>query len=69
MLKDLNLPLHGVVLDPLMEDYHGPLINCDSSFAFDETSPFPASSFSTTFTIEYQLFISSKTTFLFPSNF
>jgi len=69
MLKDLNLPFHGVVLGPLMEDYHGPLINCDSSFAFDETSPFLASSFSTTFTSEYQLLVSSKTTFLFTGNF
>jgi hypothetical protein len=40
MLEDLNLPLHGVLLDPLIEDSYGPLINCDSCSTFDETWTF-----------------------------
>ncbi len=43
MFEDLNLPFHGVLLDPLIEDSYGPLINYDSCSTFDETSPFLAS--------------------------
>jgi hypothetical protein len=42
MFEDLNLPFHGVLLDPLIEDNCGPLINYDSCSTFDETSPFLA---------------------------
>ncbi len=30
MFEDLNIPFHGVLLDPLIEDSYGPLINYDS---------------------------------------
>jgi hypothetical protein len=56
MFEDLNLPFHGVLLDPLIEDSCGPLINCDSCSTFDETSPFLAFPSSATFNGEYQLF-------------
>ncbi len=70
MFEDLNIPFHGVLLDPLIEDSCGPLINYDSYFTFDETSPFLASPSSATFDSgEYQLAISSNTTFLFTCNF
>jgi hypothetical protein len=69
MFKDLNLPFHGVLLNPLIEDFCGPLINCDSYSTFDETSPFIAFPFSTIFSDEYQLTISSNTTSLFTCNF
>jgi len=69
MFEDLNLPFHGVLLDPLIEDSCGPLINCDSYSTFDETSPFLASPSSATFSGEYQLAISSNTTSLLIYNF
>jgi len=69
MFEDLNLPFHGMLLDPLIEDYCGPLINCDSCSTFDETSPFLASPASVTFSGEYQLTISSNTTSLLTCNF
>ncbi len=47
MFKNLNL------LDPLIEDSCGPLINYDSCSTFDETSPFLASPSSTIFNGEY----------------
>jgi len=53
MFEDHNLPFHGVLLDPLIEDSCGPLINCDSCFTFDEISPFLASPSSATFSGEY----------------
>jgi hypothetical protein len=40
MFEDLNIPFCGVLLDPLIEDSCGPLINCDSCSTFDETLPF-----------------------------
>jgi hypothetical protein len=40
MFEDLNFLFHGVLLDPLIEDYFGPLINYDSCSTFDETSQF-----------------------------
>ncbi len=43
MFEDLNFPFHGVLLDPLIEDFCGLLINCDSCSTFDEISPFLAS--------------------------
>ncbi len=69
MFEDLNLPLHGVILDPLIKDSYGPLINCDSCSTFDETSSFLASPSSIIFNGEYQLTISSNTTFLLTCNF
>ncbi len=69
MFEDLNLPFHGVLLDPLIEDSCGPLINYDSCSTFDETSPFLASPSSATFSDEYQLAISSNTTSLLTCNF
>jgi hypothetical protein len=53
MFQDLNLPFHGVLLDPVIEDSYGPLVNCDSCSTFDETSPFLASPSSATFNGEY----------------
>jgi hypothetical protein len=53
MFEDLNLPFHGVLPDPLIEDFCGPLINCGSCSTFDETSPFLASPSSATFSGEY----------------
>jgi hypothetical protein len=53
MFEDLNLPFDGVLLDPLIEDSYGPLINCDSYSTFDETSPFLASPSSVIFSGEY----------------
>jgi hypothetical protein len=53
MFEDLNIPFHGVLLDPLIEDYCGPLINCDSYSTFDETSPFIASPSSAIFSGDY----------------
>jgi hypothetical protein len=44
MFEDFNLPFHGMLLDPLIEDSCGPLINYDSCSTFDETSQFLASS-------------------------
>ncbi len=69
MFEDFNLPFHGVLLDPLIEDYRGPLINCDVCSTFDGTSPFLASPSSTIFSGGYQLTISSSTTSLFINNF
>ncbi len=69
MFEDLNLPFHGMLLDPLIEDFCGPLINYDFYSTFDETSPFLASPSSTTFSGEYQLTISSNTTSLLTYNF
>ncbi len=68
MFKDFNLPFHGVLLDPLIEDSYGPLIN-RFLFHFDETSPFLASPSSATFSGEYQLIISSNTKSLLIYNF
>jgi hypothetical protein len=58
MFEDLNLPFHGVLLDPLIEYSCGPLINYDSYFTFDETSPFLAFPSFVIFSGEYQLTIS-----------
>ncbi len=69
MFENLNLPFHGVLLDPLIEDYYGPLINYDSCSTFDGTSPFLAFPSSTIFNGGYQLTISSNTTSLFTCNF
>jgi len=69
MFEDLNIPFHGVLLDALIEDSCGSLINCDSCSTFDETSPFLASPYSTTFSGQYQLTISLNTTSLLTCNF
>ncbi len=69
MFEDLNLPFHGVLLDPLIENSCGPLINCDFCSTFDETSSFLASPSSTIFSGEYQLTISSNTTSLLTCKF
>ncbi len=69
MFEDLNLPFHGVLLDPLIEDSCGPLINYDSCSTFDGTSPLLASPSSDIFSGGYQLTISSNTTFLLTCNF
>ncbi len=69
MFQNLNLPFHGVLLDPLIEDSCGPLINCDFYSTFDETSPFLAFPSSATFNGEYQFIISSSITSLFTCNF
>ncbi len=69
MFEDLNLPFHGVLLDPLIEDSYGPLINCDSCSTFDETSTFLTSPSSVIFSGEYQLTILSNTTSLLTCNF
>jgi len=69
MFEDLNLPFHGVLLDPLIEDSYGPLINCDYCSTFDGTSPFLASPSSVIFGGGYQLTISSNTTSLLTYNF
>jgi hypothetical protein len=53
MFEDLNLPFHGVLLDPVIKDSCGPLINYDSYSTFDETSPFLVSPFSAIFSGEY----------------
>jgi hypothetical protein len=58
MFEDLNIIFHGVPLDPLIENFCGPLINCYSFSTFDETSPFVASPSSTIFSGEYQVIIS-----------
>ncbi len=60
MFEDFNLPFHGMLLDPLIENSYGPLINCDSYSTFDETSPFLTSPCSGIFSGEYQLTISSN---------
>jgi len=44
-----------MLLDPVIENSYGPLINCDSYSTFDETSPFLASPSFATFNGEYQL--------------
>ncbi len=69
MFKDFNPPFHGMLLDPLIENFCGPLINCDSYSTFDETSPFLTSPSYVIFSGEYQLTISSNTTFPFTCNF
>ncbi len=69
MFEDLNFHFHGVLLDPLIEDSCGPLINCDSCSTFDGTSPVLASPSSAIFNGGYQLTISSNTTSLFTCNF
>jgi hypothetical protein len=69
MFEDLNLPFHGVLLDPQIENSCGPLINSDSYSTFDETSPFLASPSFAIFSGEYQLTISSNTTSLLTCNF
>jgi len=53
MFEDLNFPFHGVLLDPLIEDSCGPLINYGFCSTFDETSPFLASPSFATFSGEY----------------
>jgi hypothetical protein len=53
MFEDLNLPFHGMLLDPLIEECCGSLINCDSYSKFYETSPFLAFSSSAIFIGEY----------------
>jgi hypothetical protein len=58
-----------VLLDPLIEDSCGPLINCDFCSTFDGTSPFLAYPSSVIFSGGYQLTISSNTTSLFTCNF
>jgi hypothetical protein len=68
MFENFNFPFHGVLLDPLIEDYYGPLINCDSYSTFDETSPFLASPSFAIFSGEYQLTILSNTTFILTYN-
>ncbi len=69
MFEYLNLPFHGMLLNPLIEDSCGPLINYDSCSTFDETSPFLASLSFVIFSGEYQLTISSNTTSLLTCNF
>jgi hypothetical protein len=69
MFEDLNIPFHGVLLDPLIEDSCGPLINRDYCSTFYETSPFLASPSYVIFSGEYQLTISSNTTSLLTGNF
>ncbi len=69
IFEDLNLPFHGVLLDPLIEYSCGPLINYDYCSTFDETSPFLASSSFAISTNEYQLTTSSNTTSLLTCNF
>jgi len=69
MFEDLNLPFHVALLNPLIEDSCGPLINYDSCFTFDETSPFLAFPSFATFIGKYQLTISSNTTSLLICNF
>jgi hypothetical protein len=64
MFEDLNIPFHGMLLDPLIEDSYGPLINCNFCSTFDETSPFLASPSYAICSGEYQLAISSNTTSL-----
>ncbi len=58
-----------MLLYPLIEDFCGPLINCDSCSTFDEKSPFLASPFFVILNGEYQLTIPSNTTSLFTCNF
>jgi len=53
MFEDLNIFFHGMLLDPLIEDSCGPLINCDSYSTFDEKSPFLAFPFFVIFNGEY----------------
>jgi len=53
MFEDLNLPFHGVLLDSLIEDSYGPLINYDSCSTFDETSSILTSPSFATFSGEY----------------
>ncbi len=69
MFEDLNLPFHGVLLDPLIEDSCGPLINYDCYSTFDEISLFLTSPSSIIFIGEYQLAIPSNTTSLITCNF
>ncbi len=69
MFEDLNLPFHGMLLEPLIEASCGPLINCNFYSTFDETSPFLTSPSSAIFNGEYQLAISLNTTFLLTCNF
>jgi hypothetical protein len=69
MFENFNIPFHGMLLDPVIEDSCGPLINYDSSSTFDETTPFLSSPSYVIFSGEYQLPISSNTTFLLTCNF
>jgi hypothetical protein len=69
MFENLNIPFHGMLLDPVIEDSYGPLINSDSSSTFDETTPFLASPSYVIYSGEYQITISSNTTFLLTCNF
>ncbi len=69
MFEDFNLPFYGVLLDPLIENSCGPLINCDSYSTFDETSPFLAFPSFAIFSGAYQLTISSNITSLVTCNF
>jgi hypothetical protein len=64
MFENFNILSYGVLLDPLIEDFCGSLINCDSCSTFYETSPFLASPSFVIFIGEYQLTISSNTTSL-----
>jgi hypothetical protein len=58
-----------VLLDPLIEDSCGSLIDCDFCSTFDETSPFLASLSFDIYSGEYQLTISSNITSLLIYNF
>jgi hypothetical protein len=70
MFEELNFSFRGMLLDPLIKGFCGPLINYDFCSTFDETSPFLASPFSNIFSGDYQLVsISSNTTSLFICNF
>jgi hypothetical protein len=53
-LKILIFFFHGVLLDPIIENSCGPLINCNFCSTFDETTPFITSPSSTIFYGEYQ---------------
>ncbi len=53
MFEDFNLPFHGVLLEPLIENSCGPLINYDYCSTFDEASPFLASPSYVIFISEY----------------
>jgi hypothetical protein len=53
MFGDFNILFHGILLDPLMNDFCGSLINCDKCSTFDETYQFLAFTSFATFTSEY----------------
>jgi hypothetical protein len=64
MFEDFNLLFHGMLLDPLIEESCGPLINCDYCSTFDEKSSFLAFPYFVIFIGECQLAISLNITFL-----